>query len=96
LGEIDTTLTGSSVVYCPTRTTIITYDNQGRLASESSPSCGGSGATYTYGADGSERIEHLYDTDVMSERRSIVERPPACVAIDADIGRPGDYRCRIP
>ena len=101
---INVTVTGSTqYTYCPNDATTFTYDDQGRLTSESwscgqttSTSPGDSGTIYTYGADGSHQARRSSNTDVISERVAVTERPAACLAIDAAIGSPSDSRCRLP
>jgi hypothetical protein len=93
----------STSTACATSVQTQTYDDQGRIHSaefscQGSISIGSGSRTtgYTYRSDGSEVVESFDGmTDIWSERHRIVERSPGCKAIDADIGVPPDYRCRI-
>jgi len=82
---------------------LFSYDEQGRVISEtySGPTRFGGGTatrtvTHTYRPDGSEMVEVLDGfTDIGIDQHKIVTRTAACLAIDVEIGKPADARCRV-
>ena len=85
--------------YRPSSTAIV-YDDKGRvdtltIAIGGNVFPGVVTVRHTYGADGSEDIDHEDSSnDVLSQRHHITARTPACLEIDAAVGAPSDARCR--
>ena len=96
--------TGAAMGFCVNATTVVTYDDAGRVletsmecsGGNSGPNSGGvQSTTHTYHADGSETADYFDGLTDVGDGRSTTERSAACLALDEAIGKPLDARCRV-